>query len=255
MTSTTQTSTHATYFTDTFTLSTASSEPPGFSGSGGYEFSLGSNSGSIEQGGSLSVEVLVSSNSFNSYPVQLALGPLPFGITARLEPNIGLTPLSALLTLSSNSSAAPGSYPITVSSSSAEGKYTATYWLSVAKAMIPLNVVSVQVHDIYGSPIPGAAVILSSFDGTSQSKVTNSSGLAEFSPVPSGMFTVAVSYMGLSDTMTGDASQSPTLYATLVLSYPVVFTIASFGVVVFIGLVLRRLRRPALVGDDWLPYS
>jgi hypothetical protein len=248
---TTATTSSAPNYTYITTLSTASREPLGFSDSDGYELALGSSGGSTVQGGSTTFTIQVTSDSINSCLVHLYLGPIPFGIVANLEPNSGLTPFTALLTLTSNSSAMPGSYPITVSSVSTAGNYSATYMLSVAKTVTPVDLVSIQVRDIYGSPIPGAKVLLTFADGVSQSKITNGSGVVEFTPAPPGQFTVTVSYMGLTNTMAGNANYSPTLYATMILSYPVALTIGTFGTVVLIALGIRRLKRPTRVTDNW----
>jgi hypothetical protein len=105
---------------------------------------------------------------------------------------------------------------------------------------IPLSVYPVQLRfvDLFGQPIQGASVVLTTEGGQTFTALTGSDGTAYFNTVPFGWYTAKYSYLGLSgqvvDTTTGPHVQT----MTVALSYPL-FTVAA---AVAVGLVISWIR-------------
>ena len=121
---------------------------------------------------------------------------------------------------------------------------------------VPLSTfpVSVKVVDLFGQPISGANVTLTTSGEMRFTQVTGSDGLATFDNVPMGWFSATYTYLGVSGSLSSTATGGHTDTVTMALSYPV-FTVA----VVFAGLVVisavARWRRGKRVEDAFDGYS
>lgn len=111
---------------------------------------------------------------------------------------------------------------------------------------IPLLVYSdtVKVTDVYGVPISGATVRLSTGNGMNITGKTGPSGTVTFEQVPLGTYAGTVTYLGVSAGITSSAVGNNATTVTLVLSYPFFLTLIIFGVLATF-LVYRRRRRAA----------
>jgi hypothetical protein len=98
--------------------------------------------------------------------------------------------------------------------------------------------VQLRFVDLFGQPIQGASVVLTTEGGQTFTALTGSDGTAYFNTVPFGWYTAKYSYLGLSgqvvDTTTGPHVQT----MTVALSYPL-FTVAA---AVVVGIVISWIR-------------
>jgi hypothetical protein len=106
---------------------------------------------------------------------------------------------------------------------------------------------TIKVDDAYGLPLQGAMVNVTSVDGTSSTAITNSQGVAQFK-VPVGVFSAAVSYLGVTDQVVAGSPGSHAFTVTFLLSYPLLATVVAVSAigVVFAFLLLKRKGRSGL---------
>ncbi|MFC1420038.1 carbohydrate binding domain-containing protein [Streptacidiphilus cavernicola] len=97
------------------------------------DFSVGvaPGSGSIAPGGSTTASVSTAVTSGSAQSVALSVSGAPAGVTASVSPASVTAGGSATLTVTAASTAAAGTYPITVKGTAASGSHTATYSLTV----------------------------------------------------------------------------------------------------------------------------
>lgn len=100
----------------------------------------------------------------------------------------------------------------------------------------------VKVVDIFGMPLEGALVSLTTINGQSMSMSTNTTGEASFKGIPYGVYTADVSYMGVSYRVNQNAMGDNPVTMTLTLSYPLAATVLVVAGVSFYT-VIRRMRR------------
>ncbi|MDF3291771.1 carbohydrate binding domain-containing protein [Streptomyces silvisoli] len=166
----------------------------GGSGSVGNDFSIAvsPSSGSVAPGGTASTTVNTAVTSGTAQNVALTASGAPSGVTVAFNPRSVSAGGTAQLTASVSSSAAPGSYPITVTGSSASGSHTATYTLTVT-----------------GSGGGSGAIVNGGFESGGTSPWTCQSGSTVVSaPVHSGSHALQVTPTA---SQTGECDQSLTL--------------------------------------------
>ena len=133
------------------------------------------------------------------------------------------------------------------------GSFTVT---SPEAVTVPLSAypVSVRVVDVFGRPISGANVTLTTSSQERLSEITGGNGSATFNNVPMGWFVATYSYLGVSGSLSSSATGAHAETITMALSYPV-FTVAA----VFAGLIaisaVARWRRGKQVENAFDGYS
>jgi hypothetical protein len=98
-----------------------------------FSVSLSAASGSVAQGASTTAKVNTAVTSGSSQSVALSVSGAPSGVTASVSPTSVTAGGSSTLTVAVSSSAAPGTYPLTVTGTAASGSHTATYTLTVTQ--------------------------------------------------------------------------------------------------------------------------
>jgi hypothetical protein len=78
----------------------------------------------------------------------------------------------------------------------------------------------IKVVDIFGMPLEGAAVSLTTISGQNMSASTDSAGDARFNGIPLGIYSADVSYMGISYRISQNSMGDNPVTVTLTLSYP-----------------------------------
>jgi hypothetical protein len=110
----------------------------------------------------------------------------------------------------------------------------------------PLSVYPVQLKlvDLFGQPIQGAQVGLTTEGGQVLQSLTDGAGVANFDAVPSGWFEATYSYLGVSGHIQ-DSNPGPHVEtATLALSYPLISVgVVIAGVVAASGVRAWRRQR------------
>ncbi|MFF7459228.1 M4 family metallopeptidase [Kitasatospora sp. NPDC008115] len=100
-------------------------------GSNDFSLSLSPSSGSVKPGASTTATVNTAVTSGTAQTVVLTASGLPSGVTATFSPSSVQAGSAATLTLSAASSAATGSYPVTVTGTAGSTVHTAQFTLTV----------------------------------------------------------------------------------------------------------------------------
>jgi hypothetical protein len=129
------------------------------------------------------------------------------------------------------------------------GNFTASYpgTVTVALSVYP---VSVRVVDVFGQPISGANVTLTTSGNERLTQATGKNGLATFNDVPMGWFTATYTYLGVSGSLASSVTGAHSDTVTVALSYPIVSVAVIFVGVAAISLV-RRWRRNGQVSRSF----
>jgi hypothetical protein len=93
----------------------------------------------------------------------------------------------------------------------------------------------IRITDVFGYPVDLGDVVQLASD-------TNSSGVAVFSQVPESPYTAYLSYLGFSAWITGSSLAQRETNATIVFSYPLMYAVGAFLVVLTTMTVWRRHR-------------
>ncbi|MDA4127888.1 MAG: carboxypeptidase-like regulatory domain-containing protein [Thaumarchaeota archaeon] len=108
---------------------------------------------------------------------------------------------------------------ITVAPSVAAGNIIVTASPGTYTVPLPVHGVQVRITDIFGEPLMGAAVSITTGDGRSITSHSDGDGVAHFPQFPQGPFTAHVDYLGLSYDVVQN-SGGDTLNVTVALSFP-----------------------------------
>jgi hypothetical protein len=114
---------------------------------------------------------------------------------------------------------------------------------------IPLSIypVSIKLVDVFGQPISGALVTLTTEGGGQFAQVTDKNGSATFVDVPMGSFHATYSYLGVSGNVSNQAVGAHNVTATLALSYPLVSVVAVVAAGLAIEIIRAMLRKPSIL--------
>ena len=100
----------------------------------------------------------------------------------------------------------------------------------------------IRITDVFGFPTTGASVVMDFGDVVQLVSDTNSSGFAVFPQVPEGPFTAYLSYLGFSAWISGNSLTQGETDATVVLSYPLMYAVGAFLVVLAAMTAWKRHR-------------
>ena len=115
------------YFSHTFEPFSGGTTNPG----NDFSLSLSPSSASVNPGSSTTAQVSTAVTSGSAQSVSLSASGAPSGVTASFNPASVTAGGSSTVTFATSSSAAPGTYAITVKGTAASGSHTATYSLTV----------------------------------------------------------------------------------------------------------------------------
>jgi len=112
---------------------------------------------------------------------------------------------------------------------------------------VPLSIypISIRVVDVFGQPISGANVTLTTSGQERFTQLTGSNGSATFNGVPMGWFAATYSYLGVSGALSSSAVGAHSETVTMALSYPVFTVAVVFAAIVAISSVARWRRAKA----------
>jgi len=114
--------------------------------------------------------------------------------------------------------------------------------------------VSIRVVDLFGQPISGANVTLTTAGQVRLPQITGKNGSATFNDVPMGWFDATYSYLGVSGSLSSSAIGAHGDTVTMALSYPILSVAAVFAGLVAISSV-RRWRRNREIDRAFDGYS
>jgi hypothetical protein len=117
----------------------------------------------------------------------------------------------------------------------------------------PLSVYPVQLKlvDLFGQPISGAQVALTTEGGQILHAVTDGAGVANFDAVPSGWFDATYSYLGVSGHVQDPNPGQHLETVTMALSYPLISVgVVIAGVVALSGVRAWRRQRFASIAFE-----
>ena len=118
------------YFSNTFEpFTSGSSTPP--PPTNGFSVALSPSSGSVTAGSSASTTVSTAVTSGSAQSVALTASGAPSGVTVSFSPGSVTAGSASTATIATTSSAASGTYPITVTGTGSSGTESATYTLTV----------------------------------------------------------------------------------------------------------------------------
>ena len=180
------------YFSNTFApFTSGSSTPP--PPTNGFSVSVSPSSASVAAGSSATATVGTAVTSGSAQSVALSASGLPSGVTASFSPASVTAGSSSKVTFATTSSAANGTYPITITGKGTSASETATYTLTVTG----------------GTTSSGGSLVNGNFETGSLSPWTAQSGDAvESTTVHSGKYALEVA---ATSSATGEADQSVTL--------------------------------------------
>lgn len=116
--------------------------------------------------------------------------------------------------------------------------------------------VYIRITDVFGYPVAGASVVMDLGDIVQLASDTNSSGVAVFSQAPESPYTAYLSYLGFSAWISGNSLTQRETNATVVFSYPLMYAVGAFLVVLTTMTVWRRHhgkgRRAQRLFEDYL---
>jgi hypothetical protein len=101
----------------------------------------------------------------------------------------------------------------------------------------------VKATDAYNLPLQGATVNITTSDGRVLSMVTDAQGTAQFR-VPYGIYTMVVSYLGVSEQVVPSVLGSHSYTMSFLLSYPLVATVGAVTALACAFVVYRLRKRP-----------
>lgn len=101
---------------------------------------------------------------------------------------------------------------------------------------------SIKVVDLFGLPVSGASAMITFANGTTALETSRQDGIVSLGLVPLGQFTAEVTNLGISTSLSGDASTQPQFRAVVVISFPLIVLLVA--VVVIVAAALFLLRRP-----------
>jgi hypothetical protein len=121
------------------------------------------------------------------------------------------------------------------------GGFTAN---SPTTVTVPLSAypVSIRIVDLFGQPISGANVTLTTSGQARLTQITGKNGSATFGDVPMGWFDATYSYLGVSGSISSSVVGVHTETVTMALSYPIFTVAAVFAGMVAISSVVRWRR-------------
>jgi hypothetical protein len=102
----------------------------------------------------------------------------------------------------------------------------------------------VQVSDIFGMPVAGASVTLHFDNGTQVSSYTNAQGIASFPRSPDVPDSGTIQYLGMSYQVPIDGPMTGSTSITLVLSYPLLYAVLAFAVLLSgVAIAIRHTHK------------
>jgi Thermopsin len=108
---------------------------------------------------------------------------------------------------------------------------------------------SVRVTDLLGFAVQGAQVAAKLANGTTVTRPTDSSGVADFGLIPIGGYQATVSSLGISTSIPADASVHSEATATVLLSLPAVGIVTVAAILAVASLLLLRRGRSRKAGS------
>ncbi|MFF2074051.1 glycosyl hydrolase family 18 protein [Kitasatospora sp. NPDC058162] len=156
-----------------------------------FSVAVNPNSGTVAAGSSASAAISTAVTAGSAQSVNLSVGGAPAGVTATVTPGSVTAGNGATLNVTTTSSVAPGSYPLTVTGSATSGTHTATYTLTVTGTAPSTGLVNGDLET--GKPAPWTC---------------QSGGGITTTPVHSGSYALQAA---TSASQTGDCTQTVTL--------------------------------------------
>ncbi|MFD8756529.1 glycosyl hydrolase family 18 protein [Kitasatospora sp. NPDC059577] len=121
-----------------------------------FSVSASPNSATVTAGSSTSATIATAVTAGSAQSVNLSVSGAPTGVTATVTPGSVTAGNSATLNITTTSSVAPGSYPITVTGTAASGSHTGVFTLTVTGTQ-PGNDFSVAVNPNSGTVAAGSS--------------------------------------------------------------------------------------------------
>ncbi|GEM_PF-4005726 len=115
---------------------------------------------------------------------------------------------------------------------------------------------TIMVEDTLGVAVGGADASITLANGTNIHASSAGDGIILVKEIPLGTYRATISYLGLSTTLSGDASTAGSVVAHLPLGWSVILllvVVIVLGVAVFLFVRRRGLRRPRAGGSSWVP--
>ncbi|MFD7447588.1 glycosyl hydrolase family 18 protein [Kitasatospora sp. NPDC059827] len=144
-----------------------------------FSVTVNPNSATVKAGSSTSAAIATAVTAGSAQSVNLSVSGAPTGVTATVTPGSVTAGNSATLNVTTTSSVAPGSYPLTVTGSAASGSHTGVFTLNVTGNQ-PGNDFSVAVNPNSGTVAAGssasAAIATAVTAGSAQSVNLSVSG-------------------------------------------------------------------------------
>jgi hypothetical protein len=106
--------------------------------------------------------------------------------------------------------------------------------------------VQLKLVDLFGQPIQGAQVALTTEGGQVLHGATDGSGVANFDAVPSGWFQATYSYLGVTGHVENMNPGQHIVTATMALSYPLISVGGVIAAAVAFGGIRAKLRQRAM---------
>ncbi|MEU5691750.1 M4 family metallopeptidase [Actinosynnema sp. NPDC020468] len=122
-----------------------------------FSLALNPSSGTVQQGGNATAQVNTTTTTGTAQSVTLTVSGQPSGVTASVSPGTVTSGSSATLSVSASSSAAPGTYPITVKGTAGTVSHSVTYNLTVG-GQPPANDFGLVLNPTSGSAAAGASL-------------------------------------------------------------------------------------------------
>jgi len=112
-----------------------------------------------------------------------------------------------------------------------------------------ITTVTIVVQDLFGISVGGVQVRVSSPNGDLQEQVTDSAGVASFTSVPRGNFSVYVTSWGITTELEGNTALSRGITVTVLVSAYTVFAVVAVAGL-FLLMAHRAKREEPSVGDQ-----
>jgi hypothetical protein len=109
---------------------------------------------------------------------------------------------------------------------------------------LPVCLAQVKVSDIFGMPVSNATVVLSFPNETQLSSSTDAQGVASFPQSPEVPYSATIQYLGMSYEVPGSGTMNSSTNVTIVLSYPLLYAVLAFLILLSGVAVVRRTRKP-----------
>ncbi|MGP8125940.1 MAG: hypothetical protein ACLQEQ_08810 [Nitrososphaerales archaeon] len=101
---------------------------------------------------------------------------------------------------------------------------------------------TIVVKDPFGLPVGGASAAITLANGTTIQATTAGNGSILLRMIPLGTYHGTVSYLGLSSSVSGDASIQSSVGVGVSLSYPVLITLVAVIVLIVVAIIIIRRR-------------